>query len=85
MSSWLNQIGFGDCIEEFRDNHIEGDSLLVLRNDDLKNLNVGALGDRRILQREIEFLKLIMKSQCLGDSISKFYEHEVTLDLVREL
>lgn len=25
---WLNQIGFGDCIEEFRTNNIEGDSLL---------------------------------------------------------
>jgi hypothetical protein len=49
VSTWLNQIGFGDCIEDFRDNCIEGDSLLVLDNDDLKELGVNALGDRRIL------------------------------------
>lgn len=36
VSSWLNQIGFGDLIEEFKTNSIEGDSLLTLDNDDLK-------------------------------------------------
>lgn len=85
MCDWLNQVGFGDCIEEFKENHIEGDSLLTLTNSDLKELNVAALGDRKILQREIEFLRLIFKSQCIGDPISKFYHREVTLKLVREL
>ena len=51
VCDWLNQIGFGDCIEEFKENHIEGDSLLTLNNNDLKELNVAALGDRKILQR----------------------------------
>ena len=51
MSEWLNQIGFGDCIEEFRENNIAGNTLLTLKNSDLKELNVAALGDRKILQR----------------------------------
>jgi hypothetical protein len=36
VSEWLSQIGFGDCIEDFKDNNVEGDSLLFLNNDDLK-------------------------------------------------
>ena len=51
VSEWLNQIGFGDCIEEFRENNIAGNTLLTLKNSDLKELNVAALGDRKILQR----------------------------------
>lgn len=53
VSEWLSQIGFGDCIEDFKENNIEGDSLLFLKNDDLKELGISALGDRRIMEREI--------------------------------
>ena len=51
VSEWLSQIGFGDCIDDFRENNIEGDSLLFLSNDDLKELGISALGDRRIMER----------------------------------
>jgi hypothetical protein len=70
---------------EFKENNITGESLLCLSNNDLKELHVVALGDRKILNREIDFLKLIFKSQCIGDPISKLYHCEVNLKLVREL
>lgn len=85
MSSWLSQIGFGDCIEEFTDNNIQGDSLLVLNNEDLKELGVGALGDRRILLREIEFLKLVFKSQCMKEPIAEYIDRHLSLSLVRKI
>lgn len=56
-----------------------------MNNNDLKELHVAALGDRKILLREIDFLKLIFKSQCIGDPISKLYHREVNLKLVRDL
>ena len=59
--------------------------MLTLTNKDLKELKVAALGDRKILLREIEFLKLIFKRQCIGYSIAKLYHRELTLKLVREL
>jgi hypothetical protein len=79
VASWLNQIGFGDCIEDFKGNNIQGDSLLVLYNEDLKELGVGALGDRRILLREIEFLRLVFKSQCVNEPIVQYSHKDITL------
>jgi len=79
VSAWLNQIGFGDCIEDFKENNIQGDSLLVLYNEDLKELGVSALGDRRILLREIEFLRLVFKYQCVNDPIVEYSHKELTL------
>jgi hypothetical protein len=83
VNTWLNQIGFGDCIEDFKENNIEGDSLLVLENEDLKELGVTALGDRRILQREIEFLRMIFKSQCSKEPIAEFAKKHLTIELVK--
>lgn len=59
--------------------------MFCLNNNDLKELHVAALGDRKILLREIDFLKLIFKSQCIGDPISKLFHREVNLKLVRDL
>ncbi len=85
MCDWLSQIGFGDCIEDFRENNIEGDSLLFMANEDLKELGITALGDRRIMEREIGFLKLIFKSQCLGDTISKLRNKKLTFDVIEKI
>lgn len=59
--------------------------MLRITNSDLKELHVAALGDRKILNREIDFLKLIFKSQCIGDPISKLFHRDVTFKLVRDL
>ena len=81
----MNQIGFGDCIEDFKEENIQGDSLLVLTNSDLKELRVNALGDRRILMREIELLRIIFKSQCMNEPIVQYSNRELTIDLVKDL
>lgn len=51
----------------------------MLENDDLKELGVNALGDRRILQREIEFLRMIFKSQCVKEPIAEFTKKHLTI------
>jgi hypothetical protein len=46
---------------------------------------VNALGDRRILQREIEFLRMIFKSQCAKEPIAEFTKKHLTIDLVKDI
>jgi len=58
---------------------------LFLANEDLKELGISALGDRRIMEREIGFLKLIFKSQCLGDTISKLRNKKLTFDVIEKI
>jgi hypothetical protein len=43
------------------------------------------LGDRRILLREIELLRLIFKSQCLSDPIVQYANQELTIELIKEI
>ena len=57
----------------------------MLENEDLKELGVNALGDRRILQREIEFLRMIFKSQCIKEPIAEFAKKHLTIELVRDI
>jgi class 3 adenylate cyclase len=46
---WLRGLGLGQFETNFRDNKIDADLLLRLTNDDLKDIGVSALGDRRRL------------------------------------
>lgn len=53
---WLNRIGFDQYIPDFVDNGIDGDILKHLTNDDLKELGISRLGDRKKILLAIERL-----------------------------
>ena len=49
VGGWLRGLGLGQYETNFRDNKIDADLLPRLSNDDLKDIGVSALGDRRRL------------------------------------
>jgi class 3 adenylate cyclase/tetratricopeptide (TPR) repeat protein len=49
VSGWLRSLGLGQYEEKFRDNKIDADVLPQLTADDLKDIGVSAVGDRRRL------------------------------------
>jgi class 3 adenylate cyclase len=49
VGDWLRGLGLGQYEERFRDNKIDADLLPRLTNDDLKDIGISALGDRRRL------------------------------------
>src|SRR6516165_8127696 len=49
VGGWLRGLGLGQYETNFRDNKIDADLLPRLTNDDLKDVGVSALGDRRRL------------------------------------
>ena len=49
VGSWLRSLGLGQYEAAFRDNKIEADVLPQLTADDLKDIGVSAVGDRRRL------------------------------------
>jgi class 3 adenylate cyclase len=49
VGGWLRGLGLGQFEKNFRDNKIDADLLPRLTNDDLKDIGVSALGDRRRL------------------------------------
>src|SRR4051812_11673789 len=53
---WLRGLGLGKYEDKFRDNVIEGDVLPQLTGDDLKDIGVSAVGDRRRLLAAIAAL-----------------------------
>jgi class 3 adenylate cyclase len=46
---WLRSLGLGEYEDKFRDNRIDADILTQLTADDLKDIGVSAVGDRRRL------------------------------------
>src|SRR5271157_3595370 len=49
VGDWLRGLGLGQYEEKFRDNKIDADVLPRLTTDDLKDIGVYAVGDRRRL------------------------------------
>ena len=49
VGEWLRDLGLGEYEEKFRDNKIDADVLPRLTADDLKDVGVSAVGDRRRL------------------------------------
>src|SRR5208337_5187901 len=49
VGDWLRGLGLGQYEEKFRDNKIDADVLPRLTADDLKDIGVSAVGDRRRL------------------------------------
>ena len=56
ISSWLKQLGLGEYVSAFAENRIDGEMLRELSADDLKELGVAALGDRKKLLKAIAAL-----------------------------
>jgi class 3 adenylate cyclase len=56
VGGWLRGLGLGQYETNFRDNKIDADLLPRLTNDDLKDIGVSALGDRRRLLDAIAVL-----------------------------
>ena len=70
VCSFIEQKGFeDDVIELFRVNRIRGPALSLLTEEDLKELGVAALGDRKIL------LKLFQPTTITGHGKNKVYIH----------
>ena len=49
VGGWLRGLGLGQYEEKFRDNEIDADLLPRLTVDDLKDIGVSVVGDRRRL------------------------------------
>ena len=56
LHDWLNEMGLGDYAEAFFENKIDWEILPDLTSDDLKDMGVTAVGDRRRLLAAIEKL-----------------------------
>jgi hypothetical protein len=56
VGDWLRSLGLGQFEAAFRDNEIDGEVLPKLTSDDLKELGVASVGQRRKLLSAIESL-----------------------------
>ena len=56
IGEWLEQLDLGDYAEAFAKNRIKFDHLADLCEDDLRELGVAAMGDRKALLRAIAAL-----------------------------
>jgi SAM domain (Sterile alpha motif) len=56
VGGWLRGLGLGQYEEKFRDNKIDADLLPQLTVDDLKDIGVSVVGDRRRLRDAIAAL-----------------------------
>lgn len=56
VSAWLDNIGLSQYTDAFRDNDIDGDILIDLTADDLKELGIASLGHRKRLLAAIRTL-----------------------------
>ena len=53
IARWLEQLGLGEFAAAFAENKIDAETLSELTADDLKELGVAALGDRKKLLKAI--------------------------------
>ena len=70
VGDWLRGLGLGRYEEKFRDNNIDADVLPRLTADDLKEVGVSAVGDRRRLLDAITALTGVKSSGEITSSQS---------------
>ena len=68
---WLRSLGLGQYEANFRDNKIDADVLPQLTADDLKEIGVSAVGDRRRLLAAIAVLSVETPSASVVPSLPK--------------
>jgi class 3 adenylate cyclase/tetratricopeptide (TPR) repeat protein len=66
IAGWLEQMGLGQYSQAFQSNGIDFDSLEEVTNDDLKDIGVSKLSDRKLLLREIDRL-VVRRAQAVGE------------------
>src|SRR5262245_48743830 len=66
IADWLGRIGLGHFSEVFQSNGIDLESLQDMTNDDLKDIGVSKLSDRKHLLKEIEDL-VLQRAQAAGE------------------
>src|SRR6202045_5489205 len=71
VGGWLRSLGLGQYEANFRDNKIDADVLPQLTADDLKDLGVSAVGDRRRLLAVIAALSVETPSASVAPSPPK--------------
>ena len=76
---WLRSLGLGQYEANFRDNKIDADVLPQLTADDLKDLGVSAVGDRRRLLAAIAVLSVETPSASVVPSLPKPRPAQVVL------
>ena len=67
VGEWLRGLGLAQYEENFRDNKIDADVLPQLTGDDLKDLGVSAVGDRRRLLGAIAALSAVKPTEPAVD------------------
>jgi len=76
VGGWLRSLGLGEYEEKFRDNKIEPDVLPDLTADDLKDIGVSAVGDRRRLLGAIAALTCATPPANAPATLLKFESSE---------
>ena len=71
VGGWLRSLGLSQYEANFRDNKIDADVLPQLTADDLKELRVSAVGDRRRLLAAIAALSVETPSASVAPSAPK--------------
>lgn len=66
IADWLDRVGLGRFSDAFQSNGIDFESLGEMTNDDLKDIGVSKLSDRKLLLREIERL-VLRRAQLAGE------------------
>ena len=66
IAEWLEQIGLGQYSPAFQSNGIDLASLEEVTNDDLKDIGVSKLSDRKLLLKEIDRL-VLQRAQVTGE------------------
>jgi hypothetical protein len=78
VTRWLHSLGLGQYEEKFRDNKIEVDVLPQLTADDLKDIGVSAVGDRRRLLAAIAALPFATPPANAPATVLKFESSEAS-------
>ena len=66
VGGWLRSLGLEQYEAKFRDNKIDADVLPRLTAEDLKDIGVAAVGDRRRLLAAIEAFAAAPPAEALG-------------------
>ncbi len=80
VEAWLNKLGLGELSEAFQVNRIDAQILPSLTNDDLKDLGIAALGDRkRLLAAIAELGALELEAESTMASAREGERRQVTV------
>ena len=70
VSRWLVQLNLAEYCDVFVQNQINGEVLLELSLDDLDYMSIKALGHRKTILKEIEYLRDSIDPKCSADNIA---------------